>query len=108
MGLMKVLNDTMIKQQKNMEMMAQAINTLMQQLDGHHGEVMKKLEEVVEEEVVEEHNSPFIPNIELLFLLKEQEPLLAFLSFIFFFFSFVLQWNKRYKYDDYCHVCVRL
>ena len=34
---------------------------------------MKKLKEVVEEEVVDEDNSPSIPNVYFLFPLKEQE-----------------------------------
>ena len=43
--------------------MAQAINASKKQPDGHHEDVMKKLEEVVEEEVIEEHNSPSLPNV---------------------------------------------
>ena len=62
MNLMKVLSDTVIGQQKNTEIMTQAINTLKQQLDGHHEEVMNKLE-VVEEEVIEEHNFPSLSTI---------------------------------------------
>ncbi|XP_057248878.1 pectinesterase inhibitor 10-like [Beta vulgaris subsp. vulgaris] len=60
LGLMKVLSDMVIEQQKKMGTMALTLESLKQKVGDSHGEVMKKLEDVVEEEVVEEHNSPFL------------------------------------------------
>ena len=53
-SLMKKLSDTVVAQQKKMDTMARALEELKEQVELHHGVVMKKLEDVVEEEVVEE------------------------------------------------------
>lgn len=88
MRLIKVLSNTVIEQQMNMEIMVQPMNSLKHHMDGGHEEVMKKVKEVVEEVVVAEHNYSFILS-KILFLLKEHE-LLAFVSFYFLFFLFIL------------------
>ena len=58
MSLMKILSDTVVAQQKKMDSMALALEELKEQVGLNHGVVKKKLENVVEEEVVEEHHSP--------------------------------------------------
>jgi len=58
LSLMKKLSDTVVAQQQKMETMARTLEELKEQVELHHGVVMKKLEDVVEEEVVEEHHSP--------------------------------------------------
>nr|ABH08429.1 hypothetical protein [Beta vulgaris]ABM55239.1 hypothetical protein [Beta vulgaris] len=60
LSLMKKLSDTVVAQQQKMETMARTLEELKEQVELHHGVVMKKLEDVVEEEVVEEHHSPSV------------------------------------------------
>lgn len=57
-SLMKKLSDSVVAQRKKMDSMARALEELKEHVGLNHGVVMKKLEDVVEEEVLEEHHSP--------------------------------------------------